>query len=219
MPRTCRVLIVDDHPVFRHGLRRVIETDPRLQCVGEATDAPEARRLLSELRVDLMTVDLSLPAGSGLDLLHATRTEHPATRTLVVSMCDEVLYGPRALRAGAMGFVSKGATADTLREGIVSAWRGRPVVSEALRERLGQRAIAPTTRPQGIESLTDRELDVLRGIATGRDTAAIASALAIAIKTVETHRTNICRKLGVRGTAALVRAAIAALDVPLEPGA
>ncbi len=206
-----KVLIIDDHPLFRQGLRRVIESDVRFVVVGEVGDNPSARRFLSEHEVDVLTVDLALSAGSGLDLIHAVRSEHPSVQMLVVTMCDEKLYGVRALRAGAMGFVGKGASAQTLREALDGVATGQRVASEALKEQLAQ----PRGRGSGepLAELTDRELDVLRFLAQGTDTSGVASALSVSIKTVETHRANIARKLGVRGTAGLVRAAVALVGI------
>ena len=203
------MLILDDHPVFRHGLRRVVESAPELVCVGEVGDAPSARRLLASMQVDVLTVDLSLPNGSGLDLLHAVRVESPSTFTLVMSMCDETLYGMRALRAGARGFLSKGASAEEVRTAILAVWSGDLAVSDALRERTVQQAVAAGAGEGACDALTDRELDVLLHLANGAGTAQIAASLGVSVKTVETHRANIARKLGVRGTAALVRAAVA----------
>ena len=205
----CRVLILDDHPVFRNGLRRVVESAPELVCVGEVGDAPSARRFLTSTQVDVLTVDLALPNGSGLDLLHAVRVERPSTITLVMSMCDETVYGMRALRAGARGFLSKGASAEEVRMAILAVWRGELAVSGALRERIVQQGVAWGAGEGACDGLTDRELDVLHHLASGAGTAQIASSLGVSVKTVETHRANIARKLGVRGTAALVRAAVA----------
>ncbi len=202
----CRVLILDDHPIFRHGLRRVVESDPQLVCVGEVGDAPAARRFLASTAVDVLTVDLALGHGSGLDLLHAVRVERPATRTLVVSMGDEVLYGARALRAGARGFVGKGASAEELRAAIRAVWQGELALSPELHDRIMNQAVPPGADAR--DSLTDRELDVVQHLAGGVGTAQIAASLGVSVKTIETHRANIARKLGVRGTAALVRAAV-----------
>ncbi len=207
----CKVLIVDDHPVFRHGLRRVVESDRRFTIVGEAGDAPSARSLLATTPVDVLTVDLAMPRGSGLDLLSAVRVEHPSVRVLVLTMCDEALYGMRAFRAGALGYLGKGASAETLIDAIDAVSRGQCVASAPLREQVLQQAFHGLGAGDPVAGLSDRELEVLRLLSLGTDTAGIADTLGLSVKTVESHRGNIARKLGVRGTAGLVRAAVAAL--------
>jgi len=205
----CRVLLVDDHPVFRFGLRRVVESVPQFECAGEAADAPTARRLLAEVVVDLVTVDLRLARGSGLDLIAAIRAQYPHVRMLVLSMTDPVIFAPRAILAGAHGFVSKGASAEEIISSLRAVARGEQVLPSGVEARI----VAPVagTSREDLARLSNRELEVFAWLGRGASTAAIAAALGVSPKTIETHRASVARKLGLRGTASLVRAAVASL--------
>jgi DNA-binding NarL/FixJ family response regulator len=212
MTERTRVLVVDDHPVFRYGLRRLLDASSHCRVVGEAGDAPAARRLLLDVRVDVVTVDIRLEKGSGLDLIAAIRAERPDVRVLVISMTDEDLFAPRALRLGARGFVSKGASPEALVEAVVGVAAGGVMVSDRVRQRLVEDACRPFTDVKDpLAMLTNREVEVFSMIGRGHSTVEIASSLGVSPKTVETHRLGVARKLGLRGTAALVRAAVAAL--------
>jgi DNA-binding NarL/FixJ family response regulator len=205
-----RVFLVDDHPVFRSGVVRTLEADGRFVVVGEAEDAPTARARMPA-HTDVAIIDLSLRNGSGLDLVAALRAERTRLRILVLSMHDPDLYAERALRAGASGYLGKEAAPGTLCEAIWRVAHGGLVMSEALQESMVRRALNgqnATTNP--LDTLSNREMDVLRLIAEGVGPSEIARTLFLSVKTVETHRSNIKRKLGIRTGAALLRAALAA---------
>jgi DNA-binding NarL/FixJ family response regulator len=201
-----RVLIVDDHPIVRLGIRQMIAAEPHLTICGEAGSAQAALELLKSLRPDLALVDLSLEDGSGLELIRSCRQIAPETRVLVLSMHDEELFAERALRAGASGYLMKREAIDGLGYAIGEVLAGRLFVSrrmsQHLLERLGKDAPLTGNR---LAQLTDRELEVFELIGRGLGTAAIAERLHVSVKTIETYRSNIKTKLDLRDATDLIR--------------
>ena len=207
-----RVLLVDDHPILRHGIAQLIERDPDLAVCGEAGCVDEALRHLAELQVDIMVVDLSLENRSGLELIKAARASHPQVKSLVLSMHDERLYAERALRAGARGYVMKQEATRKIVAALRSVRAGNIYLSEVLAtemlERVASHATsAPDAGSAQLTGLSDRELEVLRLIARGLKTGEIASTLHRSTHTIETHRASIKRKLGLRTSGELSKAA------------
>jgi DNA-binding NarL/FixJ family response regulator len=205
-----RLLLVDDHPIMRHGLSQLIRAEPGLDVCGEAGSAREGLELTGRLKPDLVVIDLTLPDKNGLELLKDIQAQHPGTRCLVLSMHDETMYGERALRAGARGYIMKEAAADHLINAAHKVLSGGIYVSDSMASRMleqvtGQRARGGAT---GIETLSDRELEVLEMIGCGVATKNIAERLCISTRTVEAHRAHIKEKLGVGDGAALVRYAV-----------
>ena len=193
-----RVLIVDDHPAVREALAIRIGRQRDLKVCGEAADMGEALRLVAEARPDVAVIDISLKAGDGLDLIKRIKDRDGRVRMLVWSMHSESLYAERALRAGALGYINKDQATDRIVEAIRRVLEGKVWLSEALTERMLQRAIGPG--PQGVmrsplDALADRELEVFRLIGQGVKTAAIAQRLHLSVKTVETYRDRIRQKL------------------------
>jgi DNA-binding NarL/FixJ family response regulator len=192
------LLIVDDHPVVRMGLAQLLADEPGLEVVGEAGEPSAALAALRAQRTDLVLLDLSLKTGTGIDLLRQIRGEFPQTRVLVVSVHDEGVFGERAIRAGANGYVMKDAPYPDLLAAVRKAAKGELAVSDALAAIL--RASAVQGARQGLASplagLSDRELEVFDLIGRGLDTRNIAAALKISVKTVETHQQNLKHKLG-----------------------
>ena len=201
-----RVLIVDDHPIVRLGIRQMIAAEPRLTICGEAESAKAALDLVKSLKPDLALVDLSLEDGSGLELIRACREIAPDTRVLVLSMHDEALFAERALRAGARGYLMKREAIDGLVHAIDEVLAGRLFVSgrmsQHLLERLGKDAPLTGNR---LGHLTDRELEVFELIGRGLNTATIAERLQVSVKTVETYRSNIKTKLDLKDSTDLIR--------------
>ena len=193
-----RVLIVDDHPAVREALALRIGRQSDLEVCGEAADISEALPLIASTIPDVAVVDISLKAGNGIDLIKRIKDRNEHIRILVWSMHSESLYAERALRAGALGYVSKDQATDRIVDAIRRVAAGKVYLSEAMAERLLQRAVGATpekaTRPP-IDVLTDRELDVFRLIGEGLKTADIAERLHLSIKTVETYRDRIRQKL------------------------
>lgn len=215
-PQKSRVLIVDDHPILRHGIGQLLNREPDLEVCAEAGDRDEALAALTRERVDLAVVDISLDVISGLDLLKLVRERHPAVRCLVLSMHDETLYAERALRAGARGYVMKQEATRRITTALRRIRDGHIYVSEQLGSMLLGRLVeapaqaAVTASP--LDTLSDRELEVLRLIGRGYKTGEIAQALKRSVNTVDAHRANIKRKLGLKSGAALSRVAFQLSD-------
>jgi DNA-binding NarL/FixJ family response regulator len=197
---------VDDHPAVREALALRIGRQPDLEVCGEAADTGEALRLVAEARPDVAVIDISLKSGNGIDLIKRIRDRDDHVRLLVWSMHSESLYAERALRAGALGYVNKDQATDTIVEAIRRVLEGKVWLSEAMTERLLQRAVGgkreDATRSP-LDVLADRELEVFRLIGQGVKTAGIAERLHLSVKTVETYRDRIRHKLGLSDGAAL----------------
>ena len=204
--RPARILVVDDHPIVRLGIRQMIEAEPSLSICGEAESAEAALRLVKSSDADLAVVDLSLKDGSGLELIRALREISPRLPVLVLSMHDEHLFAERALRAGAHGYIMKHEAIDGLIGAIQQVLAGRVVVSERMSQRILGRLGADTLESPGpLGNLTDRELEVFELIGRGLSTAEIAERLEVSIKTIETYRANIKVKLDIKDAVDLIR--------------
>jgi DNA-binding NarL/FixJ family response regulator len=196
--RRARVLIVDDHPAVREALALRIGRQADLEVCGEAPDMGEALRLVADSRPDVAVVDISLKAGSGIDLIKRIKDRDDHIRILVWSMHSESLYAERALRAGALGYINKDQATDRIVEAIRQVLAGKVWLSEAMAERTLRRAVG-TGRDEAtrspLDALADRELEVFRLIGEGVKTADIAERLHLSVKTVETYRDRIRQKL------------------------
>ncbi len=205
-----RLLIVDDHPILRLGIRALLSREPDLQVVGECSDARAAIECLRQLQPDAVIVDITLSGGTdGLELIKNMLAEQPRVNILVLSAHDENLYALRALSAGARGYLMKETSAEVLKRAIHALLAGQITVSPHLTQRLVQQAVDGRGGVAPSDSLSDRELEVLLRIGRGQSSGEVAAALGIAVKTVETHRANMRRKLLVRSGAELLRYAVA----------
>jgi len=209
LPRK-KVLIVDDHPMTRRGLAQVINGEADLAVCGEADTAARALETVRPLAPDLVLADITMPGRSGLEFLKDMQVLHPEVPVLVLSMHDESVYGQRALRAGARGYLMKSEGADKVLEAIRLVLQGRTYVSGKMLEAMvgtmrGRRAGAPEPRPA---ALTDREFEIFHLLGHGLSTRAIAERLNLSEKTVGTHRVHIKEKLGAKTAAELVRQAV-----------
>lgn len=190
------VLVVDDHPLFRHGVADLIKSVPDLELSGEAESVSRALEAIGKKHPDLVIADISLRGANGIDLIKAVRAKHPKLPVLVLSMHDEGLYAARALRAGARGYVMKQEPLDRVLDAIHTVLAGELYVSPAMSRRMiedfvqGQAGGAQIT-----DKLTDRELEVLQFIGEGCSVPEIAQALSLSVKTVESHRAHIKEKL------------------------
>ncbi len=196
--KRARVLIVDDHPAVREALALRIDRQPDLEVCGEAADMSEALRAIADTQPDAAVVDISLKSGTGLDLIQRIKDRDDHVRILVWSMHSESLYAERALRRGAMGYITKDQATDRIVEAIRHVLAGKVWLSEAMAERMLQRAIGAGRRadPRSpLDALADRELEVFRLIGKGVKTAEIAERLHLSIKTIETYRDRIRQKL------------------------
>jgi len=201
-------IVVDDHPLYRHGVTTLIAQELHLSCVGEAGGVPEAIELLAATKPRLAIVDISLKGQSGLELMHFIKSEYPDTLVLVVSMHEENLYGERALKAGARGFVMKHENPNILLGAVKEVLAGRIAVSEELRERMIEGIVSGKTDPDPVSRLSDRELEVFTLIGKGCGAAEIAERLCISVKTVNAYRDHIKDKLYLPSAADLRKFAV-----------
>ena len=200
-----RVLIVDDHPVVRQGMKLMINAEPDLTICGEAQTEQQARQLVRSLKPDVIVVDLSLEEGDGFNVVRDVHAHFPEIRILVLSMHDETIYAERLISEGASGYIMKQAATEQLITALRRVLDGDTFLSDALRQKLSQRSPAEgglSTR------LSARELQVISLIGRGLGTREIAENLSLSVKTVETHRLTIKRKLGLDTNAQLVQYAI-----------
>ena len=204
LPHKKQVLIVDDHPLLREGLACLINRQADLAVCGEADNAQAALVAAAIRKPDLMVVDVSLPGRDGIDLTKELRTRYPKLPVLVFSMHDEAVYAERALRAGARGYVMKRDPTERHLRAIRRVLAGEIVASSAVVAQLA-RQLTTTGGLVPVKLLSDRELEIFRLFGEGRNRRLIATALHLSIKTIETHRANICRKLGLRGAVELRR--------------
>ena len=207
-----KVLIVDDHPIVRQGLRLMIDAEPDLRVCGEAQSEREARAAIRELEPDVVIVDISLAQGDGLELVRDVHAHHAGLPMLVLSMHDELIYAERLLAAGASGYIMKHAASDQLLVALRRVLKGEQYLSETLAQNLdrmrggGSSGAGASTDP--IERLSNRELQVLSLIGRGQSSREAAEALGLSVKTVETHRQGLKRKLNLATNAQLLQYAI-----------
>ncbi len=204
------VMLVDDHPIVRHGLSLLINQEADLELCAEANTAVETLEYLKSVMPDIILVDISLQGSSGIELTRAIRESYPDLPVLILSMHDETLYAERALRAGARGYVMKQESAETVLHAVRRVLAGEIYLSDKLASRLlrdvmnGQR-----NEPDrfGLDMLSDRELEIFEFIGRGLSTRKIAARLSLSVKTVETHRAHIKQKLNLANSAELVHRA------------
>nr|WP_311528464.1 response regulator transcription factor [uncultured Ralstonia sp.] len=199
-----KLLLVDDHPLVRDGVRVRLEAVPHFEVVGEAGDADAALQAARTLSPDLALMDIGMRGMNGIALTEKFAEAFPEIAVLVLSMHDNLEYVRQVIRAGARGYVLKDAPASELVEAIDAVLAGRPFYSAQLAMRMAEQAIMPTP----VEALTPRERDILDGIAKGYANKRIADELGLSVRTVESHRLNLKRKLGIEGQAELVKFAV-----------
>jgi len=209
--RKRRIFLVDDHPVTRRGVAVLISQDSDLEVCGEAATAPQAFELVQKLKPDLVIVDISLTSSSGLELIKNLRAAQPGLPLLVVSMHDEALYADRAVRAGAMGYVMKHEASEKVLTAIRAVLKGDFYLSATITVKMmnrlvGNRQAEVAVSP--IDSLSDREMEVLQLVGNGFSTSEIAARLNLSVKTIDSYREHLKLKLNVDSGAALVRYAI-----------
>lgn len=195
-----RVMVVDDHPIVRDGLRHLIDAEPDMMVCGEARSGEAALKTLPQLRPDMVLVDLGLPGMDGISLIGRISASFPEVLILVVSMLEQSMYAERALKAGATGFVTKADATEEVVTAIRRVIQGELYVSEGLAMDIigdliggGKGSLTAVER-----QLSDREFEVFRLIGRGFRPRQIADALELSVKTIETHQANIKRKLGLK---------------------
>jgi len=194
-----RIVIVDDHPLFRKGLEQLIHSDGTFAVCGEAGSAAEAMDVIRKLDPDLAIVDVSLPGANGIELIKNIRAEFPKLPILVLSMHDESLYALRALRAGAQGYVMKQEALANVVQAIHEVFSGRPYLSPAMAAQVITNFAQTPSEGEAdvIDRLSDRELEILELIGKGNEVRQIGKLLHLSPKTVETHRAHIKEKLNL----------------------
>jgi two-component system response regulator NreC len=200
-----RVLIADDHGTVREGLRRLLESVPEIEVVGDVADGASAVHAVQATSPDVVVLDISMPQLSGLDAIGPITAERPRTRVVVLTRHRDLPFVREALAAGASGYVLKQSAFSELRAAISAVTQGRQYIDPLI----PPVDVAPPAGSPGAASVSGREWEVLRGAAIGQTNKEIAAALHIAVKTVEVHKANAMRKLGLRGRSALVRYAAA----------
>ena len=211
---TTRVLLVDDHPVVRQGLARLLADLPGVEVCGEAEDAAGILAQLAEKQPDLVILDLSLKDTRGIDVIRQIRALYKKVKLLVCSMHDENIYAERALQAGALGYITKGAPPARIFQAIRRVMEGKVYLSPELSERLLARMTGSNAGGirTSLDLLSDRELEVFELLGQGRTTRQIAETLYLSVKTIETYRENLKIKLGLNNSAELIRAAVLWLE-------
>jgi DNA-binding NarL/FixJ family response regulator len=205
--KQARILIVDDHPAVRQALALRLNRQPHFLICGEAADADEALRLIADTGPDVAVVDVSLLTCNGIDLVKQITDMNDHICILVWSMHSELIYAERALRAGALGFITKDHATDHIVEAIRTLLAGNVWLSEALAERMFQRT-ASSARGELLQALSGREFEVFRMIGAGIRTTAIAQRLGVTVKTLETYERRIQRKLNLADKAKLAHFAV-----------
>ena len=209
-PEAKRIVIVDDHPLFRKGLQEMIHSNGNFAVCGEAGDAAEAMTVIRKLKPDLAIVDLSLPGANGIELIKNIRAEFSKLPILVLSMHDESLYALRALRAGAEGYVMKHEAMANVIHAIHEVFNGRPYLSPAMAAQVITKFAQRQAEGEAdaVQRLSDRELEILELIGKGQDVRQIAKRLNLSPKTVETHRSHIKGKLDLKNSREVARFAL-----------
>jgi DNA-binding NarL/FixJ family response regulator len=202
-----KVLIADDHPVVRQGLKQILASDPRAAVVGEAKNGQEALELARKLEWDVAILDYSMPGRSGLDLIKEIRRDHPKRPILILSMHPEELHAARVLNAGGSGYINKESASEELMTAIRKVMGGGRYVSPALGEKLAFE-LGPGSQKPLHETLSDREYRVMWLLASGTPINEIAKEMFLSPNTVSTYRARILKKLQLGNNAQLVQYAV-----------
>ena len=213
-----RVLVADDHPVVRKGLQTCLSRQESLRLIGEAADGNEALAKALELKPDVVLMDISMPYRDGVAVTEVLRKEAPQVKVLVLSMHSNKEYLFRIIQAGAHGYVSKEAAPDELLRAIETVYKGETFFSPQVAQAALHQLVNNGGKNDPFGQLTAREREVLVLIARGQSNKEIANTLGIGVRTIETHRERIMRRLDIHSVAGLTRFAIANGLVPLEDG-
>jgi two-component system invasion response regulator UvrY len=202
------IVIADDHPLFRKGVQKILDTTPELRITGEAGDGGELMATLARLKnIDLLLMDISMPGTSGIEMIEQVHAVRPRLPVLVVSMHEEEQYALRALKSGCRGYVVKSGSPEELIGAIRTVLRGDRYISARIAQNLAE-YLARDAKKEPHESLSNREYDILCRIAQGEAVGGIAAALNVSVKTVSTYKARICKKLHCKTNVELARYAI-----------
>lgn len=202
------VILADDHPVVRSGIKSLIKDNERVEIVYEASNGQEALDGVASLRPDILITDISMPILSGIEVASAISEKYPETKVLILSMHMEPEYILKGFEAGVMGYLLKDSDQAELYEAIETISEGRKYLTKNVSKVLAQSMVRGKKSGEPDKSLTSRELDILKRLVDGMRNKEIATTLSISVRTVDTHRTNIMRKLKVNNTAELVKKAL-----------
>lgn len=211
MKSDIRVVIADDHPVFRQGLRQIIETEQGIKVVGESGDGASALRMIRELAPNVAVLDINMPQLKGFDVAREIRQQSLAVRIIFLTMYDDERMFNEALNAGALGYLLKDSAISDIVGGIRAVAAGRHFISPSISGYLFKRAArgnALSEQTPSLGDLTPTELRILKLIAEYKTSKEIAAQLFISHRTVENHRTSICHKLDIHGSNALIKFAL-----------
>jgi two-component system, NarL family, response regulator NreC len=215
-----KCLLVDDHTLFREGLRRVLESEPDIQVVGEAGDAASALEVIAQMKPDVVLMDIGMPGMSSFEAARMVDKNHPGTRLIFLTMYEDEEYLLQCLDVGAAGYILKDAPAPKLIGAVREVYQGRKYLSPRVLEKLVSVTRSPGSYGMPRSSmLTPREREVVKMIAEGNSVKAIAGVLGLSIKTVEAHKFNLMRKLNIHNKAQLVTYAIQKKIVKMPAGA
>ena len=206
-----KVVLVDDHPIVRRGIREVLENDSNIMVVGEASNADEAIKSIVRYAPDVVIVDIIIDgASNGIDLIKAINNRQPSIKCLVMSMHDESMYAERAIRAGARGYLMKDIAPKNIIEAVETVMRGELYLRTEVMKNLVDKLLIHSAEPceMSTDILSDRELEIFRLFGTGFSIKEIAKKLNLSTHTVECHRRNIKKKLKVRSSSDLLKYAI-----------
>ena len=203
-----KVLLADDHGIVRAGLRRIVEESGDMEVVAEAADGRETQRLIQERMPDVAVIDISMPGLDGLEVVSQLHGRYPDLPILILTMHEEGQYVVRAIQAGAMGYLTKQSAPEQLVKAIHKVHAGSRYLTDEAAETLALRIAKGSGEQSPLDSLSMRELQVLRRLAMGHTNREIASAYNISIKTVDTYRSRLLKKLNLRNNAELSRFAI-----------
>lgn len=203
-----KILLADDHNLVREGLRRIIEESEGIEVIAEAENGRDALRLVKEHKPDVAVIDLSMPGLDGLEVIKTLKVSNPDLPIIVLTMHEEEQYVVRAIEAGAMGYLTKRSAAEQLVKAIKKVHNGSRYLTPEAAELLALRLATGSKGQTPLDSLSTRELQVLRRLAMGRTNREIAESYCISIKTVDTYRLRILKKLNLRNNADLSRFAL-----------
>jgi DNA-binding NarL/FixJ family response regulator len=217
-----QILIIDDHPLFREGIKTIISRDSRFEVADEAGSIKEGLDKVCLLKPDVALVDISLPDGTGMELARKIRLQSPCTKIMILSMHSKIDYIVEAFQAGATGYVVKESAAERLAQGVESVAAGEYYLDSSISQEVVAKLMKSPVKEakvsdSGYGKLSAREQEIMRLLAEGVSKSDIADQLCISVKTVENHRTNIMRKLNIHNAMELVRyaARLGLIDVDL----
>lgn len=210
LPESVRIVVIDDHPLFRHGLIQLLNSDDGFAVCGEGSSAGEGMDVIRKVKPHLVIADLGLKGTNGIELTKMILAEYPTLPVLILSMHDESLYAVRSLRAGARGYVTKQEALGSVLEAVREVMDGRTYLSPKMASQVISKVVVNRVAPDEeiTDRLSDRELEVLEMIGAGKEVKAIAKTLNLSPKTVETHRTHIKEKLNLENARQVARFAV-----------